>query len=160
MRAHCVVIASREFQVANRLAVDRENTAGRAEFRRHVAERCAIREWHMREAIAEKLDELANDALVAKHLGAGQNKVRRRRAFPQFAAQLEADNLRDQHGNRLPQHGGFSFDAADTPAKNAEAIDHRRVGVRADDRIRVGTANVPFLSVSKTTRLRYSRLTW
>ncbi len=38
---------------------------------------------------------------------------------------------------RLAEHRRFSFDAADAPAENGQAVDHRRVAVGADERIRI-----------------------
>jgi hypothetical protein len=43
--------------------------------------------------------------------------------------------LWDQHGNGLAEHGRLGFNAADTPAEDAEAIDHRGMGVGADQRV-------------------------
>ena len=42
--------------------------------------------------------------------------------------------------NRLAEHSRLGFDAADAPADDAEAVDHRRVRVSADER--VGIINV------------------
>ena len=47
--------------------------------------------------------------------------------------ELEADDLRNEHGDRLAQHGRFGLDAAHAPAQHAQAIDHRRVRIGADD---------------------------
>ena len=52
--------------------------------------------------------------------------------------QLEADDLRDQHRHRLAEHRRLGLDAADAPAEHAEAVDHRRVRVGADERVGVG----------------------
>ena len=52
----------------------------------------------------------------------------------------QAHHRRDQHGGGLAQHGGLGLDAADAPAEDAEAVDHRRVRVGADDRVGVGDA--------------------
>ena len=48
--------------------------------------------------------------------------------------------MRNQHGDRLAQHGGFGFNATNTPAQHAQAIDHGGMGIRADQGIRVGLA--------------------
>src|SRR5258708_5792118 len=37
--------------------------------------------------------------------------------------------------NRLSEHAGLGLDAAHAPADDAETIDHRRVRIRADERI-------------------------
>ena len=47
----------------------------------------------------------------------------------------EADDLRDQHRDRLAEHRGLGLDAADAPAEHAEAVDHRGVRVGADERV-------------------------
>ena len=52
--------------------------------------------------------------------------------------QAKAYNFRNQHRRRLAEHGGFRFDPADAPAKNAERIHHRGVRIGAHDRIGVG----------------------
>ena len=56
----------------------------------------------------------------------------------QLAGQLEADHLRQQHGERLAEHAGFRLDAADAPAEHGEAVDHGRVRIGADQRIGIG----------------------
>ncbi len=58
-------------------------------------------------------------------------------------ADVHADDFRRQKINRLPKHAGFRFDSADAPTDDAEAVDHRRVGVGADQR--VGIVNVAAL---------------
>ena len=120
------------------MRVDREEAAGRAIFRRHVGERRAVGDRHLVEAGAEELDELADDALLAQHLGDGQHEVGRRDALAQFAVQPEADHLGQQHRERLAEHRRFRFDAADAPAEHGEAVDHRGVAVGADQRVGIG----------------------
>src|SRR2546430_6143419 len=39
--------------------------------------------------------------------------------------------------NRLAQHRGFGFDTADTPADDAESIDHRGVRIGAHQTVRI-----------------------
>ena len=72
---HVLGRAARELQVAQRLGVDREDRARRAELRRHVAERRAVRQRQVRDAGAVELDELADDAVLAHALGDGQHEV-------------------------------------------------------------------------------------
>ncbi len=122
-----VMRAAGHREVVDGFAIDREEAAGRAIFRTHVADRRAIGERHVVHARAEEFDELGNDALLAQHLHDGQNEVGRGYAFLQLAGQLEADNFGQKHRDRLAEHGGFSFDTTDTPAENAEAVDHRRM---------------------------------
>ena len=110
-----------------------------------------------RHAGAVELDELAHDALLAQQLGDREDEVGRGGALGQLAVELEAEDLRDEHRHRLAEHRRLGLDAADAPAQHAEAVDHRRVRVGADERVGVGVAG---LSSTKTTRARYSRLTW
>ena len=130
--------AAGELEVAQRLGVDREDRAGRAELRRHVADRRAVGQRQVRDAGPEELDELRHDAVLAQHLRDGEHEVGRGGALGQVAVQLEADDARDQHRHRLAEHRGLRLDAADAPAEHAEAVDHRRVRVRADERVGIG----------------------
>ena len=43
--------------------------------------------------------------------------------------------------NRLSQHAGFGFNAANSPADDAQAINHGRMRVSADEGIRI--INIP-----------------
>ena len=58
----------------------------------------------------------------------------------QLAGQLEADDARDEHGDRLAEHRGLGLDAADAPAEHAEAVDHGGVRVGADEGVGVRLA--------------------
>jgi hypothetical protein len=129
-----------ELEVAQRLGVDREDRARRAVLGAHVPDRRPVGERQRRDAGPEELDELAHDALAAQDLGDGQDEVGRRRALAQVAAQLEADDVRDEHRHRLAEHGRLGLDAADAPAEHAEPVDHRRVRVGPDERVRVRLA--------------------
>ena len=60
--------------------------------------------------------------------------------FGQLAGQLEADDLRNQHGRRLTEHGGFRLNAAHAPAEHTDAVDHGGVRVGAEHGIRIGPA--------------------
>ena len=86
--------------------------------------------------LAVELDELAHDAVRPEHLGHGENEVGGGNAFAQNAGQLEADDLRDEHIVRLAKGDGLGLDTADAPAEDAEAVDHGRMAVRADERVR------------------------
>ena len=130
-------------QVVDRLAVDREDRAGRAELGAHVADRGAVGQRHAGDALAVELDELADDAVLAQHLGDGQHQVGGGGARGQLAGQLEADHARDQHGDRLAEHRGLGLDAADAPAEHADAVLHGGVGVGADAGVGVGAARLP-----------------
>ena len=130
--------AAGEAQVAQGFGVDGEDAAGGAVLGRHVADGGAVGEGQLGDAGAVELDELADDAELAQRLGDGEDEVGGGGAFAQLAGELEADDLRDEHGDGLAEHGGFGLDAADAPAEDAEAVDHGGVGVGADQRVGIG----------------------
>ena len=82
--------------------------------------------------------ELPDNAVGAEHFHDAQHEVRRRDALRQRAGQLEADHVRDEHGNGLAEHGRFRLDAADAPAENTQTIDHGGVTVGTDESIGEG----------------------
>ena len=90
-----------------------------------------------RRAFAEELDELADDLLLAQHLGDRQHEIGRGDAFVELALELDADDVGREEVHRLAQHAGFGLDAAHAPADDADAVDHRRVAVGADERVGV-----------------------
>jgi hypothetical protein len=92
----------------------------------------------------EELDELADHARLAQHLGHGQHQIGRGRSLAQLAVQPEADHLRDQHRQRLSQHRRLGLDAADTPAEHAQPVDHRRMRVGSDQRVGYACAGPDF----------------
>ena len=174
--------AAGEAEVAEGLGVDGEDAAGGAVLGGHVGDGGAVGQREVGDAGAVELDELADDAELAQGFGDGQDEVGGGGAFLELAGELEADDLRDEHGDGLAEHGGLGFDAADAPAEDAEAVDHGGVGVGADEGVGIGeglglsrsgssgfavvvpvdveTSSRSPESVVKTTRARYSRLTW
>ena len=126
---------SRQSQVAERLGVDREEAAGRAVLRRHVPDRRPVGEGQPLEPVPEVLDELPDDAHLAQDLGHGEDEVRRGRSLGQRTRELEADDLRDEHRDRLAEHRSLRLDATDAPAENPEPVDHGRVRVGPDERV-------------------------
>ena len=133
-----LVLAARGFEIMQGLRIDREEAAGRAVFRRHVGDRGAVGDRHGGEARPVELDELADHALLAQHLRDGEHEVGRGHAFLQLAGELEADDLGDQHRERLAEHRGLGLDAADAPAEHRKPVDHGGVAVGADERIGIG----------------------
>ena len=57
--------------------------------------------------------------------------------FRQAIDEPEPHHLRNEHGDRLAEHRGLGFYPADAPADHAEPVDHRRVRIGADERIRI-----------------------
>ncbi len=133
-----VFAAAGEAEVVEGLVVDGEDAAGGAVLGRHVGDGGAVGERQLGDAGAVELDELADDAELAQRFGDGEHEVGGGGAFLQLAGEAEADDLRDQHGDGLAEHGGLGFDAADAPAEDAEAVDHGGVRVGADERVGIG----------------------
>ena len=129
--------AAREAHVLERAIVDREDRTRRTELGRHIADRGAVGNGQRRESLAVELDELSDDALLAQHLGDREHQIGRGDAFAQLAVELETDHFGDQHRHRLAEHRGLGFDAADAPREHADAVDHRRVRIGPDRRIRI-----------------------
>ena len=123
-------------QVPQRLVVDGEEPARRPVLRRHVPDRRAVGERERLEPVPEVLDELPDDARLAQDLRHREDEVGRGRALGERAGQPEPDDLRDEHRDRLAEHRGLGLDPADAPAEHAEAVDHRRVRVGPDERVR------------------------
>ncbi|HYP47097.1 MAG TPA: aconitase family protein, partial [Thermoleophilaceae bacterium] len=82
-------------------------------------------------------DDSSDDAGLPEDLRDREHEVGRGRAFGEPAGETEADDLRHEHRHGLAEHRGLRLDPAHSPAEHAEAVDHRRVRVRADERVRV-----------------------
>ena len=99
---------------------------------------------------AKEFDKFPDHFGLAQHLRDGQREVGRGDTFLQRAGQMHAHDIRRQEINRLPEHARFGFDAADAPADNAQAVDHRRVRIGADER--VGIVNAVLVSTERLWR--------
>ncbi len=137
--------ASRLAQVARASLVHREEAAGGAVLGGHVRDGGPVGERHLGEAGAEELHELLDDALLAEELGHGQHEVGGGHAFAQLPGEPEAHHLGGHHVERLAEHGRLRLDAAHAPAQDAQAVDHRGVGIRAHERVGEGHRRPVFL---------------
>ena len=117
---------------------DGEEAAGGAIFWSHVGDGGLVFQGQGGDALAIELDELADDALLAQHLGDRQHQIGGCGTFGHGAGQLEADHFGDQHRDGLAQHGRLGLNAAHAPAQNGQTIDHGGVAVGADNRVRIG----------------------
>ncbi len=127
-------------QIAQHLVVDREERRGGAVLGRHVGERRAVGQRQRREAVAAELDETADDAVLAQQLRERQHEVGGRHALAQRAGHAHPDDRGRTELERLAEHDRLGLDAADAEAEHAEPVDHRRVRVRADQRVGHGDA--------------------
>ncbi len=80
--------------------------------------------------------------VLRRQLGDVEDQVRCGNSLFEFADDVNADHVRGQKVNRLAEHARLCFDTADSPAKDAEAVDHRCMRVRADESVRVVEAVV------------------
>ena len=130
------VLASRETQVLQRHVVDGEERRRRPVLGAHVGKGGAVGELEGRQAVAEELDELADDPVRAEHLGEREDEIGRRGAGGERADDAHADDDGDGQEHRLPEHRRLGLDATDAPGEDPQAVDHRRVRVRPDERVR------------------------
>ena len=86
--------------------------------------------------LAVVLDELADDLGLAQKLGHRQHEIGRGHAGREPSVQVHAYHVGRQEIHRLAEHGRFGLDAAHAPADHAKAVDHGRVRIRADQRVR------------------------
>ena len=80
--------------------------------------------------------------MFPQHLGDPEDEIRGGCPVRKRAGESEADDLREQHVDRLADHDRLGLDAAHTPANDPEAVDHRRMRVGADKRVRIESTGV------------------
>jgi len=137
VRAAVFFAAARRPQVVDALGVNGEEAHRRPVFRGHVGDGCPVHHRQRRGARPEELDKLPHHPRLPQPLGHRQRQVRRGDALAQFAEQVHADDIRREQIDRLAQHAGFRLDAAHAPAHDAQPVNHRGVGIRADQRVGV-----------------------
>ena len=124
-----------EAEVGERLVVDREESHRRPVLRRHVRDRRPIGKRHPGKPRPVKLDKLPHHTGLAEDLGDGEDEIGGGGAGGEPAGELKSDHLGEEQRQRLAEHHRLRLDAADAPANDAEAVDHRRVAVGADERV-------------------------
>ena len=107
-------------------------------FRRHVGDGRAVSERQRGQAGAKELYKFSYYPGLAQDLSYRQNQVCGRGAFFQFSTQLKTNYLRQQHGNRLAEHGGLGFNAAHAPAQHTQTVNHGGVRVSAHQSVWIG----------------------
>ena len=125
------------------LGVDREKAHGRPVFRGHVGDRRPIHDRQGRRPRAVEFDKFSHHLGLAQQLREGQGQIRRGDALADRSGQVHPDHVGGQEVDRLPQHPRLGLDPADAPADDAQAVDHRGVGVGADQRVRIDGAVRP-----------------
>jgi len=137
-----VFVPAGEAEVVEGDIVDGEDGAGGAVLGGHVADGGPVLQRDLGDPGSVELDELAHHAVLAEQLGDGEDEVGGGGAGRLAAGEAEAHHRREEHGQRLAEHGGLGLDAAHPPAQHAEPIDHGGVGVGADQGVAVGAAVV------------------
>ena len=132
------VSARGETKIGEGFVVDGEEAHGGAVFGSHVGDGGAVWDAQAGEPGAVELDKFADDTFLAEHFGDGEDEVGSCGAFRKASVKFETDDLGNQHGKWLAEHGGFRFNSTDAPAEYAESIDHGGVGVGANEGIGVG----------------------
>ena len=129
---HGSILASRQSEVVKGALVHREETAGGTVFGRHVGDGRSVSEGKGLHARTKEFDELADHAVLAKHLHDTKGHVGRSHAGLEATGQTNTDHVRSEHVDGLPQHHGLGFNATHSPTKDAETVDHGGVGIGAD----------------------------
>ena len=124
-------------EIVDRFAVDGEEAHGGSVFGGHIGDGGAVGEAEGLGSGAVELDEFSDDAVGAEDFGDAEGEVGGGDPFGEFAVEIDADDFRDEEGDWLAEHAGFRFDAAHAPSDDPEAVDHGRVGVGADEGVRV-----------------------
>jgi hypothetical protein len=132
--------AAAEPQVGQGLVVYREKAHGGPVLRGHVGNGGPNGQRHLVQARPEVLDELAHHAVLAEDLGDAQHQIGGGRALGQAPRQPHPHHIGDEHVDGLAQHDRLGLDAPHPPSHDAEAVDHRGVGVGADERVRIQDA--------------------
>ena len=84
---------------------------------------------------AVELDEAPHDAVRPEHLGERQHQIGRGGTRRQLPRHADPDDVGVRQERRLSEHRRLGLDPADAPAEDPETVDHRRVRVRADQRV-------------------------
>ena len=89
-----------------------------------------------RHARTRHLDETTDDISLPQQLRHREGEVHARDRITKLAREPELDHGGNEHRYGLTEGGGLSFDAADAPAENAQAVRGRRVGVGSHKRVK------------------------
>ena len=79
-----------------------------------------------------EFDEAIREIDAAKALGHREREIGREHALPQTALKAHADDVRHADHHRHAEEDALGLEPAHAPAEHADAVDHRRVAVGAD----------------------------
>ena len=129
------VLAACISKIIERFFVDRKKSHRRPIFRGHIGDSCTVGRVKSSGALAKEFNKFSDNIRFTQHLSYSQNEVCRGRTLWQFAGQMHTHNVRRQKIHGLTEHSSLSLNAADAPADDTEAVDHRSVRIRSDKRI-------------------------
>ena len=150
--------ASAKFQIFQTLFIDGEDAAGSAVFRRHVGNRSAIGKRQITQAGPEVLNKFPHDSMLAQHFSDRQNQIGSRSAFAQTAISFTPTTSGINIETGCPSIAASASMPSHTPSEHPNRY-HRVVTVGAQPTCRDGDM-FAIGSWTKTTRAKYSRLTW
>ncbi len=128
-------------EVVDRFGIDWEEAHRGAVFGSHVCDGRTVGEGECDSALAVEFHKFSNHLRSAEELGDMEGQVGRGDAFAQAAGEVHTHDFRSQEIHRLAEHSCFGFDSTYAPADYAEAVDHGRMGISADEC--VGVVEVP-----------------
>lgn len=120
-------------QVGDGFFVHAEEAHRRAILRCHVGDGRTIGDRQADRAGAVEFDEFADDAELAQLLRHFEHEVGGGDALFERSGEINAHHFRHEEGHRLAEHARFGFNATHAPTHDAEAVDHRRVRIGADE---------------------------
>ena len=131
------LITASESKIVHGVRIDGEVAHGSTVLRCHVRDSGSVSEAEILDTRSKELNKLADDTTLTEHLDTSEDQVSRGGSLGKLSVQVETDDLRKHHGDGLSEHDSLSLDTTDTPTSDAQTVDHGRVRVSADDRVRV-----------------------
>jgi len=128
-------ITASDAQVIHSSLIDGEITHSCTVFRSHVSNSGSISKGKILHTRSEELNELANDTTLSEHLDASKDQVSGSCSLWEITVEVETNDLGKHHGDGLAKHDSLSLNTTNTPASNAETVDHSSVRISADNRV-------------------------
>ena len=120
-------------KVVDGFGINGEEAHRGAVFGSHVCDGRTVGERECDRALAVEFNKFSNNLRSAEELGDMECEVGRGDAFAQAASEVYSHDFWREEIDGLTEHSGLCFDAAHAPTDDAEAVDHGRVGIGADE---------------------------
>jgi len=131
------LVSAGEAEVVNSVAIDGEVSHGGTVLGSHVGNGGTISESEVLDTRSVELDELADDSALTELLDNSEDQIGGGGVLGEVSVKSETNDLREHHGDSLAKHDGFSLNTTNTPASNAETVNHGGVRVSADNGVGV-----------------------